>query len=109
MDITNVSKTTEAGIDVISTCKGQGDPGYIVTNCKLATHVYTESLTADLIAESALSLVLPPPKGTSLPPLSQIGGVLTPSTAFGMVLIERLHQSGKVRFESRLVDSQKRK
>lgn len=35
MDITNVSQTTEKDIEVITTCKAKGDPGYIVTNCAL--------------------------------------------------------------------------
>ena len=48
-----------------------------------------------MLAESALSLILPPPKGTSLPRLGKVGGVLTPSTAMGMVLVERLRKSGK--------------
>ena len=60
-----------------------------------------------MIAEAALSLILPPPAGTSLPPLATKGGVLTPSTALGMVLIERLSLSGKVQFKSEIYDEHK--
>jgi len=60
-----------------------------------------------MLAESALSLVLPPPKGTELPPMAKVGGVLTPSTAFGNVLIERLQQAGKVQWESKLVENRR--
>lgn len=38
--------------------------------------------------------MLPPPAGTSLPPLSARGGCLTPSTAMGQVLIERMKNMG---------------
>lgn len=57
----------------------------------------------DLIAECALSVALAPPKNTALPPLGQQGGVLTPSTAFGMVLVERLQASGKVKLSSEIL------
>ena len=56
-----------------------------------------------IISEAALSLILPPPKGTTRPPLGQMGGVLTPSTAMGMVLVERLRQSGKVVMQSEVL------
>lgn len=57
-----------------------------------------------MLAESALSLVLPPPEGTSLPPLAGIGGVLTPATGMGQVLVERLRKSGKVIIDSEVVE-----
>jgi short subunit dehydrogenase-like uncharacterized protein len=57
-----------------------------------------------MLAESGLALVLPPPEGTSLPPLGRIGGVLTPATAMGQVLVERLRKSGKVVIESEVVE-----
>jgi hypothetical protein len=34
MAVTNVSQTTLDDVQVITTCKAQGDPGYIVTNCE---------------------------------------------------------------------------
>lgn len=73
-------------------------------------YISTSKLTIPLVmlAESALALALPPPKGTSLPPIGIRGGVLTPSAAMGMVLVERLQKSGTVLFESRLVGKPKR-
>jgi hypothetical protein len=58
---------------------------------------------ADLLAESALSLVLPPREGTSLPPLAKRGGILTPATAMGSVLVERLQRTGKVQIHSEVL------
>ncbi|KAK1922219.1 Saccharopine dehydrogenase-domain-containing protein [Papiliotrema laurentii] len=95
MAVTNVSQTTLDDVQVITTCKAQGDPGYIVTNY--------------MLAESALSLVLPPPKGTSLPPLAKIGGVLTSASGLGSVLIQRLRDSGTMEWESRIVTGQRAK
>jgi short subunit dehydrogenase-like uncharacterized protein len=57
-----------------------------------------------MLAESALALVLTPPEGTALPALAAIGGVLTPATGMGQVLVERLRKSGKVTFESEVVE-----
>jgi short subunit dehydrogenase-like uncharacterized protein len=57
-----------------------------------------------MLAESALALVLTPPEGTVLPPLASLGGVLTPATAMGQVLVERLRKSGKFEFESHVVE-----
>lgn len=57
-----------------------------------------------MLAESALALVLPPPEGTALPALAGIGGVLTPATGMGQVLVERLRKSGKVIIESEVVE-----
>ncbi|ORX39430.1 hypothetical protein BD324DRAFT_619686 [Kockovaella imperatae] len=93
LELTSISKTTAQGVTVVTTCKHKGDPGYIATNY--------------MIVEAALSLILPPPSDTKLPPLASKGGVLTPSTALGMVLIERLNQSGKVIWDCKLHDDSK--
>ena len=53
-----------------------------------------------MIAESALSLLNP----EALPALAQKGGVLTPMTAFGDVLVERLRETGRFEFESGVVE-----
>ncbi|KAF8624483.1 hypothetical protein AX17_007112 [Amanita inopinata Kibby_2008] len=86
---------------VKSVLKLKGDPGYL--------------LTAVMISESALSLLLPPPSADSLettttysaiptlPALAQKGGVLTPMTAFGDVLICRLEDTGLFEFSSSVV------
>ena len=62
-----------------------------------------------MISESALSILLPS-KGasrvskkdniTNLTPLAQKGGILTPMSAFGDQLIERLEDTGKFTFSS---------
>ncbi|KAI0316430.1 NAD-P-binding protein [Amylostereum chailletii] len=51
------------------------------------------------LAESALCLLNP----ASLPGLAQNGGILTPMSAFGDVLIERLEQRGLVSIESAII------
>ena len=53
-----------------------------------------------MVAESALSIVF---SYASLPPLAQGGGVLTPVTAFGDVLIERLTGCGLFEFTSEVL------
>lgn len=53
-----------------------------------------------MIVESALSLVL---EADHLPPFAKRGGVLTPMTAFGDVLIERLKASGRITIESEVI------
>jgi len=60
-------------------CYVQGDPGY--------------SQTAKMISESAIALAL---QRDDLPCVKEglRGGVLTPATAFGNVLVERLHNAG---------------
>lgn len=66
---------------------GRGDPGY--------------TATAVMISESALALLL---NQDQLPLLGRKGGVLTPMTALGDVLIHRLKQSGRFDFVSEVVD-----
>ncbi|KAJ6578916.1 Saccharopine dehydrogenase-domain-containing protein [Mycena vulgaris] len=92
MKVTNLtttvaSPTHPAPIQVKTVMTGKGDPGY--------------SLTAVLISEAALSLALAAPG--ALPALARRGGILTPSTALGDVLVERLAASGRVTFESKVV------
>ncbi|WVW86380.1 hypothetical protein I302_108426 [Kwoniella bestiolae CBS 10118] len=72
---------------VLTTFKGQGDPGYLST--------------CYLLAESALSLAL---DKDTLPPISLRGGMLTPSIAIGDTLVERLNRSGKVVMSSEILD-----
>ncbi|KAK8853397.1 hypothetical protein IAR55_004103 [Kwoniella newhampshirensis] len=97
--VTNVStsKPLPFGetVQVVTKFEGDGDPGYLNT--------------CYMLVESALSLVLPPPQGTSLPPLAKQGGVLTPSTGLGGVLVERLKLCGMVRISSEIVYSEKDK
>ena len=57
-----------------------------------------------MISESALSLLLDKSK---LPPMGQEGGILTPSTALGNTLVERLRASSRFDIESKvLVDGE---
>lgn len=72
-----------------------------------------------MISESALSLLLPPPSVTSasgtpsqsivksllagLPSFAQRGGILTPMTAFGDVLLRRLTETGRFELEHGIV------
>ena len=50
-----------------------------------------------MISEAALSLLLDKPK---LPAMGREGGILTPMTALGDVLIERLKKSSRFEIES---------
>lgn len=73
-----------------------------------------------MISECALALLLPPVSANSrettatysaistLPPLAQKGGVLTPMTAFGDLLVQRLQDTGVFEFSSSVV-SEKQK
>jgi short subunit dehydrogenase-like uncharacterized protein len=54
-----------------------------------------------MIAESALAIAL---DKKSLPTLGQIGGVLTPASALGDVLVRRLERSGLFDFEHDIID-----
>ncbi|KAF8886011.1 hypothetical protein BD779DRAFT_1532051 [Infundibulicybe gibba] len=91
---TNLTQSSSTPpITVQSSFKGAGDPGYL--------------LTSILISEAALSLILPSPEGTALPYLARCGGVLTPVTAMGDVLVERLRRTGHVEFESTVVTMDK--
>ena len=71
-----------------------------------------------MIAESALCLLLPlvsesknaihdKPKDNlhALPPLARKGGILTPMTAFGDVLLQRLEETGRFEFSSSIIDN----
>ncbi|KAK4687657.1 hypothetical protein P7C73_g2462, partial [Tremellales sp. Uapishka_1] len=90
IDITHYATSdSNPPVEILTKYVASGDPGYLHT--------------AHILAESALSLILPPPKGTQLPPLGKIGGVLTPSTAMGMVLVERLRQNGCAKIESEIL------
>lgn len=65
--------TTTTGARYVSTVAAQGDPGY--------------AATAVMLGETAVALAI----GTGLP---SVAGVLTPATAIGMALVERLRDRG---------------
>ncbi|KAL5512461.1 hypothetical protein ACEPAG_3114 [Sanghuangporus baumii] len=79
--------TTGKPIVIESHLRGHGDPGY--------------ALTAVMASEVALALLTPQEK---LPSLARRGGVLTPMTALGPLLIKRLSASDKFEFESHVWD-----
>lgn len=53
-----------------------------------------------MVAESALALLKP----TKLTPIAQEGGILTPMSALGDVLIKRLKASGRFEVESEVIE-----
>lgn len=57
-----------------------------------------------MISESALSILL---SFSDLPLLGRQGGVLTPMSALGDVLIGRLTESGRFEFESGLLQDER--
>jgi len=100
--VTNITASTSSPpVQVKTVIKGRGDPGY--------------SSTAVMIAESALCFLLPLVSESrnvidnkkdnlhALPPLAKKGGILTPMTAFGDVLIRRLEETGRFEFSSSIV------
>ena len=76
----DLDTTTSTGARYTARVKAQGDPGY--------------QATAVMLGESALGLAL---GGAELP---DTAGVLTPATAFGDVLVDRLRDAG-VEFSAR--------
>ncbi|PPQ99762.1 hypothetical protein CVT24_009665 [Panaeolus cyanescens] len=107
LKLTNItSAASSPDVQAKTVIRGKGDPGY--------------SLTAVMIAESALCFILPPvseaqnlkPAGQNnmvhaLPPLARQGGILTPMVAFGDTLIKRLEDTGKFTFSSSIVGQSK--
>jgi short subunit dehydrogenase-like uncharacterized protein len=53
-----------------------------------------------MITEAALALVLDSDK---LPEIGKKGGVLTPMSALGQVLLERMEGTGRWKFESEVI------
>ncbi|KIJ10106.1 hypothetical protein PAXINDRAFT_86556, partial [Paxillus involutus ATCC 200175] len=90
LNITNITTSTPNAqgrtTNVRTIFRGKGEPGYL--------------LTSIIIVECALSLVL---NADALPAFSKRGGVLTPMTAFGDVLIERLKACGRISIESEVI------
>ncbi|GLB37942.1 putative saccharopine dehydrogenase NADP binding domain [Lyophyllum shimeji] len=102
---TSVATPSSPPVHVKTVFTGDRDPGY--------------ALTAIMLSESALSLLLPPvsspqtgapsskseaeslPEG--LPDMARKGGILTPMTAFGDVLITRLVDTERFAVESSVV------
>ncbi|KAI9067474.1 hypothetical protein FKP32DRAFT_264745 [Trametes sanguinea] len=85
--VTNYTATASAPFArAKSTVHGKGNPGYL--------------LTSVMAGESALCLLL---DEESLPIMARRGGVLTPATAFGRVIVRRLQETGRMRFDSEII------
>ncbi|KAH9834188.1 Saccharopine dehydrogenase-domain-containing protein [Rhodofomes roseus] len=86
-EITNYSKSVPAPgapeVHIKTAIHGRGDPGYL--------------LSAKMVSECALAIAL---EKDRLPRMAQGGGILTPATAFGDVLVRRLEGTGAFSFES---------
>jgi short subunit dehydrogenase-like uncharacterized protein len=105
--VTNITSSVPTAITprthVKSTIYGRGDPGYLATAGKspsIFISLPCTNLFVVMISESALALVFDTPK---LPALARRGGVLTPMSALGDVLIERLKDTGRFEFTSEIV------
>ncbi|CCM04780.1 uncharacterized protein FIBRA_06971 [Fibroporia radiculosa] len=90
MEVTNyASADTTAGarpVHVRTTLRGRGDPGY--------------ALASVMVAEAALGLLL---ERDALPAIARGGGLFTPATALGEVLVRRMERSGRFEFVSEVV------
>nr|XP_018999967.1 uncharacterized protein I203_07496 [Kwoniella mangroviensis CBS 8507]OCF63428.1 hypothetical protein I203_07496 [Kwoniella mangroviensis CBS 8507] len=80
--------TDGKNVKVWTKFKAEGDPGYLST--------------CYLLAESGLSILL---NLQFLPPITKQGGLLTPSIAFGDILLDRLNRSGQFQVTSEIVDT----
>ncbi|KAK7057760.1 Sacchrp-dh-NADP domain-containing protein [Favolaschia claudopus] len=91
LKITNITTAVPSSgaspLQVKTVLTGKGDPGY--------------KLTSVLISEAALALALN--DRNALPAIGRRGGVLTPATALGDVLIDRLTASGQVTISSEII------
>ncbi|KAH7906635.1 Saccharopine dehydrogenase-domain-containing protein [Hygrophoropsis aurantiaca] len=89
VEITNITTSTDSQRHptvIRTTFKGRGEPGYL--------------LSSIMVAESALCIIL---NGRDLPPIAKAGGVLTPMSAFGDVLVERLKACGRIEVHSEIL------
>ncbi|GEM06323.1 saccharopine dehydrogenase / Homospermidine synthase family protein [Rhodotorula toruloides] len=78
---TTVAKSEDGRFESRVVQKAKGDPGYLATSV--------------LISSCALCLLKDYDR---LPPIAKHGGFLTPSTALGNVLVERLEATGRFQF-----------
>ncbi|TFK50768.1 hypothetical protein OE88DRAFT_1630334, partial [Heliocybe sulcata] len=83
---TSISDTSGKKTYIRSIQRGYGDPGY--------------QLTTIALTEAALAILL---EKDRLPALAHQGGILTPMSALGEVLIRRLNDTGKFEFQSEAV------
>ncbi|EJD47006.1 saccharopine dehydrogenase [Auricularia subglabra TFB-10046 SS5] len=94
INATNVTHlASEEATFARTTLRAKGDPGYL--------------LTSVMIAESALALLFSAPEDRG--PLDTRGGLLTPATALGDVLPDRLRHTGLFEITSEIVRDEDRK
>jgi hypothetical protein len=108
---TNVSTSSKDHLTgkptyVRSIIRGRGDPAYFLTSSMLLSCLHpllcrTHKRLTVMISECALALVL---EKDALPPLAHRGGVLTPMSGLGDVLLRRLERTRRFEFESGIVD-----
>ncbi|GAA6032870.1 hypothetical protein JCM8097_000838 [Rhodosporidiobolus ruineniae] len=79
--VETVAKSEDGKYETKATMKGKGDPGYLATSV--------------MISSCALTLL---EDYDRLPPLAKQGGHLTPATALGEMLVERLEKTGRFSF-----------
>ncbi|KIO28863.1 hypothetical protein M407DRAFT_21940 [Tulasnella calospora MUT 4182] len=86
--LTNVTSSDEEKPRAVkSVIRGKGEPGYF--------------LTSVMVGEIALALL--PPNRERLTALAKKGGVLTPASALGQELVERLKRTGRFEFNEEQV------
>lgn len=106
--VTNVSSTALSAsggrqTHARTTIVGRGDPGYLLTSGTRPFHYafrYVLTCRVVMFAESALALALDHER---LPVLAQGGGVLTPMSALGNVLLARMKKTGRWDIKSEIV------
>jgi hypothetical protein len=110
MTIAAVSAERLLPIQVKTTFAGKGDPGYWLTPCKLTPATLLEpkidfiGIPLGMISLSWHCLLK---DKESLPLATKRGGILTPMTALGDVLLARLKTNGQVQIEISVVSSSK--
>ncbi|KAG8919811.1 hypothetical protein FRC00_010878 [Tulasnella sp. 408] len=86
--LTNVTSSDEEKPRFVKTViRGKGEPGYF--------------LTSVMVGEIALALL--PANRERLPALAKKGGVLTPASALGQELVDRLRGTGRFEFDEEQV------
>ena len=107
LHVVNISSTapspTKPQTVVRTVIRGKGDPGYsLAAGTRMCPdhHVAIDADTCGvtvIVSESALALLL---DSNRLSDWVRVGGVLTPSTALGDILVQRLETSGRMTFTS---------
>ncbi|KAF5365928.1 hypothetical protein D9758_006689 [Tetrapyrgos nigripes] len=86
LKIVNVTKAEGPDIQAVVTLEGKGDPGYL--------------LSPIMMADCALTLLF---DASSLSMIARRGGILTPATAFGNVIVERMQKNPRFNWTCEVV------